>query len=252
MSVFQALVLGVLQGLTEFLPISSSGHLIILPNLLGWQTQPLVFDTTLHLGTSLALIVYFWKDLLKILTIERKLGYLIILGSIPAAILGFVFESLIENTFRSVFYVGIFLLLGTVVMLAAEQFGKWRENKEIDTRKSLIIGFFQALALLPGFSRSGATISGGMMLGLNRASAARFSFLLAIPVIVGAGLFKAFDSWGTLQSVSSEALLAGFMSSFVVGILAIRFMLNFLRKRGLGVFIIYRILLILGLFFYLY
>lgn len=252
MSIFQALVLGIIQGLTEFIPISSSGHLIILPNLLGWQTQPLVFDTTLHLGTSLALIAYFWHDLLGILTSNKKLGYFILLGTIPAVVLGVAFEELIETTFRGMFFVGAFLLLGTIVMIIAEQFGRRNESREVGPKEGFIIGLFQALALLPGFSRSGATISGGMLLGLSREKAARFSFLLAIPVIVGAGIFKGIDSWGALGTVSWDALATGFVTSFVVGFLAIQFMLQFLKKRGLGVFIIYRILLILGLVLYSY
>ena len=249
MNIIQALILGAIQGLTEFIPISSSGHLIVFPNLLGWEAQPLAFDTTLHLGTALGLIVFFWKDITEMVIGNRRMGWLIVAGSVPAAILGFLFEEQIELMFRSVNSVASILIVGSLLMFVAERMGNWVKNKDIDLRGSVIVGLFQSLALLPGFSRSGATISGGMLLGLSREKAARFSFLLSIPIVVGAGLFKVIDSAGALDAVGTTPLAVGFFSSFLVGLFAIKFMLNFLKDKGLNAFIVYRIVLALFLLF---
>jgi undecaprenyl-diphosphatase len=248
MNFFQALILGIVQGLSEFLPISSSGHLIIFPSVFGWEVQSLAFDTTLHLGTALALVIYFWKDIGNIILRERKLGYYIIVGTIPAGVAGFFLEDIVENTFRGVFYVVMFLLLGSILMFVSEKVGNWAKKKDLDLKKSLLIGVFQALALLPGISRSGSTISGGMLFGLDRENAARFSFLLSIPVVIGAGLFKISKSAGVLNGVSFGVLSVGFMSSFVAGMFAIEFMLRFLREKSLKLFIVYRLLLVLFLY----
>lgn len=245
MNVLQALVLGIVQGLTEFLPISSSGHLIILPEFFGWETQPLVFDTTLHVATALALIVYFRKDLVNIFTSNKKLGIYMLIGSIPAGILGYLLQDSIENTFRSGEFVVWFLLAGTVLMFLAEKFKK--SDAAIDNKKSFVIGLFQALALFPGVSRSGATISGGMLFGLSRREAARFSFLLSIPIVLGAGLFKILDSAIEISTLSYDVLTIGFLSAFIAGMFAIKFMLRFLNNNSLNVFIIYRILLVIFL-----
>lgn len=254
MNFFQALTLGIVQGLTEFLPVSSSGHLIIFPVLLGWEIQSLAFDTMLHLGTACALIIFFFKDIFNMIRSDRKLAINIILGSVPAGIIGFFLESVIENVFRGVFYVSIFLLVGSALMLYATKLGPLMKEKEIDAKVGLTVGLFQALALLPGISRSGATISGGLLMGLPREKAARFSFLLSIPIVVGAGLFKLIKSINGLDSVGLDILLVGFLSSFIVGMFAIKFMLNFLKKNGLEVFVVYRILLslfLLGAHFFL-
>ena len=247
MSVFQAIVLGIIQGLTEFLPISSSGHLILIPNILNWEVQSLVFDTVLHLGTALALIIYFFNDLLIVIK-EKTLLTLLLVGSIPAALIGYLFEGYVEFVFREPVYVAVFLIFGSLLMLLAEKHykGIWFTHRkkdigQITNRKSFIVGIFQALALLPGTSRSGATISGGMLFGLSREMAARFSFLLSIPIVLGAGTFKLVGSYHQLSF--DLRLLAGFFSSFFIGMLAINFLLRFLKKNNLYVFIIYRILL---------
>lgn len=252
MTILHALILGIIQGLTEFLPVSSSGHLIIFPSLFGWETQPLAFDTTLHLGTVAALIVYFWKDLLNIVTKDRKLGLLIVVGSAPAAIAGLFLDGLVESAFRDVSYVILFLLLGSALMFAAEKLGKWKQDKEITLKSSILTGMFQALALFPGISRSGSTISGGMLQGLGREKAARFSFLLSIPIVVAAGVFKVVDSLSVLGAEPSGTLIVGFLSSFVVGMFAIGFMLKFLQTKSLNIFIIYRVLLSISLLLIFY
>lgn len=247
MNIFQAVTLGIVQGLTEFLPISSSGHLIIFPSIFGWGIQSLAFDVVLHLGTAGALIVYFWKDILNIIFRNRKLGLYIIVGSIPAAVVGFLLEDMVENSLRSVYYVIIFLLLGSALMFLSEKVGNWVRNNEADVKSGFIVGIFQALALLPGVSRSGSTISGGMLLGFSREYAAKFSFLLSIPVVLGASLYELVDSQGVLNGTSNLVLFVGLISSFVAGILAIKFMLNFLKKSTLKGFIAYRLLLVLFL-----
>ncbi|HLC93912.1 MAG TPA: undecaprenyl-diphosphatase UppP [Patescibacteria group bacterium] len=244
MSVFHAAILGIVQGLTEFLPVSSSGHLVIFPNLLGWKEQPLVFDTTLHLGTAAALAVYFWNDLWNIVK-QRNTNLIlaIIIGVIPAGILGFLFDNQIEQTFRSVWYVALFLLLGTGLMLVAELMYK-SYSQAVTPFKGFIIGIFQSLALLPGVSRSGATISGGMLSGINREEAARFSFLLSLPIVLLAGIYKLFSSFpAASDTIAWPVISAGFVASFVSGMLAIHLLLNFVRRHSLYIFIVYRLLL---------
>lgn len=260
MNLFHAIILGVVQGLTEFLPISSSGHLIVFPHLFGWAESPLVFDTTLHLGTAAALVVFFFKDLLGIgrgfiqdvwnfedniskFSKEGKLGLYILLGSMPAGAIGLLFGDWIEETFRNVSWVVLFLILGSALMLVAERLERWKANKKIGFLESFVIGLFQPLALLPGISRSGATISGGMLFGLSREEAARFSFLLSIPIVVLAGSYELYKSLGVFGQIQPQVMIAGFLSSFVVGILAIKFLLKFLQSHNLYVFIIYRVLL---------
>lgn len=247
MTIFQAIILGAVQGLTEFLPISSSGHLIIFPELFGWNTQSLAFDTILHLGTVTALIIYFKTDLLKIIK-NISLLKLLLIGSIPAGVLGFLFESYIEEVFRSTNSVILFLLVGSLLMFLAEKYYKkvWHTERKLNIsqvtpKDSLVIGCFQSLALFPGVSRSGATISGGIFKGLTRELSARFSFLLSIPIVLGAGLYKIIKSY---QDLSFDGvLLGGFLSSFLVGMLAINFLLRFLKKNTLNVFILYRVVL---------
>ena len=268
MNLFHAIVLGVVQGLTEFLPISSSGHLIVFPHVFGWIQQPLAFDTTLHLGTAAALVVYFFKDLLKIVSgfvrdiwnfedefskfsHGGKLGLYILLGSVPAGVIGFLFNDKIESVFRTVEYVVLFLILGSALMLFAERLGKWKKNKKVGYLESLVIGLFQSLALLPGISRSGSTISGGMLFGLNREEAARFSFLLSIPIVVLAGGFELKTSLPALQGITWQLMLAGFLSSFAVGLLTIKFLLDFLKEHDLWVFVVYRFLLAVFLLLYI-
>lgn len=254
MPFFQSLFLGIIQGLTEFLPVSSSGHLILTPILLGWHMQSLAFDVVLHLGTASALLIYFWKDLYRISRSPRLIKVLLI-GSIPAGVLGYFLEGVIENVFRSELSVVAFLLAGSLLMLFAEIYYKkvWDTERQTDLegisyKKAFTVGLFQALALFSGVSRSGATISGGMLFGLKRELAARFSFILSIPIVVGAGLYKIWDSYNQLSF--DWSLLAGFFGSFIVGMLAINILLRFLKSRTLYPFIIYRLLLVVVLFLF--
>lgn len=263
MTIIQSIVLGIIQGLTEFLPVSSSGHLVVFPLLFGWREQPLAFDTTLHLGTSLALIVYFFKDLKKIVTglfkdvakhkekvesysLDSTLGIYLIAGTVPAAIVGLLFGDFIENTFRSVFWVSMTLILGSALIYLAEKYYKSNlpeVDNNLSTQKSFKIGWFQCLALLPGISRSGSTISGGLFQGLDREGATRFSFLLSLPVILLAGLFQIPHSLSSLETIGTVNLITGFLTSAGTGYFAVRFLLGFVKKHDLKPFIIYRLVL---------
>ena len=251
MVAFQALTLGILQGLTEFIPVSSSGHLVITPIILGWKEQPLVFDVVLHLGTSLALIVYFSQDLIEIATKDRKMLSYLVIGSVPAGILGVSLGGVIEANFRGLAYVAAFLIIGSFIMYLAEKSYKYTFmqrarhvfGKDMTNSKAFVIGIFQSLALFPGISRSGASISAGMLFGLSREQAARFSFLLSIPIILGAGLFKIVDAYVQLTYVPFSSVFFGFMASFFAGIFAINFLLRYLKNNSLQLFIIYRCVL---------
>lgn len=266
MSIFSTFILGVIQGLTEFLPISSSGHLIIFPEIFGWEKQSLVFDTTLHLATSLSLLVFFWKDIIAIFgalvtdlaknrsslkhySRESKLGLKILIASIPVGLVGFFSEKYLESFFRGLGSVASFLILGSVLMYIGEKSLKNRliVKDEISFLKSFKVGLFQVLSLLPGVSRSGSTISAGMIYGLSRKEAAKFSFLISIPVVMGAGIFKLVTSLGYFSAADVVPMFVGFISSFLMGIFAIKFMLRFVRDNKLYPFIFYR----LGLAFFL-
>lgn len=266
MQIWQALVLGIIQGITEFFPISSSGHLVLVPLVFGWTSQPLVFDTVLHVGTAFAILVYFFQDVVDILTAFSndlskhkhslrkfsplgKMAIFIFAGSIPAGLIGLAFDNYIEANTRGILPVVLALVIGSLIMFMAEHYGKM-SAQVLNLEKSIIIGLFQALALFPGISRSGATISGGMLFGLAREEAARFSFLLGLPIMFVAAGFKVIDSWELLAF--SMPLLVGFATSFLVGILSIHYLLGFLRKHGLWSFIIYRLVLALVLMGFLF
>lgn len=256
MNILDSIILGVVQGLTEFLPISSSGHLIIFRDILGWHTSSdLSFDAILQLATVFAIIVYFWKDIFKLIksflnliskkTVEEKdkiMIFAIVIGTIPAIIAGVLLEKYMETIFRSSLLVAFVLIIGSLVMYFAEKFST--KNKELTIKKGFYIGLFQCLALIPGFSRSGATISGGLFSGLNREDAARFSFLLSIPIVLGSGLKKILEIWSSGQlSTDYINILVASITAFLVGLLAIKFLLNFLKKYSLKTFIYYRIIL---------
>jgi len=256
MDIFSSIILGIVQGLTEFLPISSSGHLIIARDLLGLELQnSLAFDAVLQLATTLAVLVYFWKDLWGIFftfcrwvsgkMVERKEKVMllaVILGTIPAVILGLLLEDAMETIFRSTNLVAVTLVLGALVMWLAEKFAK--QTEEISTNKGFWIGCFQALALIPGMSRSGMTISGGLFLGLSREMATRFAFIMAFPILFGSGMKKLLDlGVGGLSGSAGLSLFTGSITSFVVGLLAISFLIKFLKKNTLRAFVIYRIVL---------
>ena len=261
--VFQALVLGIVQGLTEFLPVSSSGHLVIVPWLFGWDDpfiNSLAFSVMLHMGTLVALIVYFAPDWFRLIPAglaaardrsfqgdpDRKLAWLLVAATIPAAIVGFLFNDLIESRFREVGLVALTLVIGAVVLWLADRWGRRdREIADVTFPIATGIGVAQALALVPGISRSGISISAGRLVGLDRPAAARFSFLMAMPVTLGAGVFEIRKLLAGEAGVTIETmpLIVGLIASLIAGLIAIHFMLRYLRTRSLAVFVWYRIAL---------
>lgn len=250
----EAIILGLLQGLTEFIPVSSSGHLVLAHHAFGVHEIGLAFDVALHFGTLIALVMYFRKDLLQFLqsifkkNSQRRLAWLLAAATIPAAVIGYLLESAAESQFRSVRLVGATMLVFGVVMLIVERYYNRREIhgslENISTNQALSMGFAQALAIVPGVSRSGSTITMGLFAGLDRVSATRFSFLLGIPITAGAVL-KVFSEGGALQAAADQKtiFMIGVMTALLSGLLAIRFMLKYLGSHGLHIFAYYRIAL---------
>ena len=227
-----------------------------------------MFDTVLHLSTLIAVISVFWKDLIVMVkgffadvssakafsgySLEgKKLVYLGIV-SIPAIVLGLLLDSYIENIFRDVLYVIFFLMLGTALLFFAEKVKSHKEDSVITASKSVVIGLFQGLALLPGVSRSGSTISGAMFMGLNREEATRYSFMLSVPIIMGASIFKIISTFDLLSVLPFNVLIAGFISGLLSGIFAIRILLRVVKRNSLNIFVAYRIALILVLIVIIY
>jgi len=271
MDVIQAAGLGMLQGITEFLPISSSGHLILAHTWIGTVSGGLTFDAVLHFATALSILVYFWRDLfslarsafrwMRIKDIhegEKTLIVALIVATIPAVILGLLLEDIMATMFREPLLVAGALLVGSAIMFFAEKhryaLAASRRHTKVDTEErgmetlhtgqAVLIGLFQSLALVPGMSRSGMAISGGMYMGLSREESAKFAFLLAVPLLLGAGAKKLIEiislSSGTYQFAP---LIIGAFAAFVVGLTVIHYLLKFLREHSLMVFVWYRTLL---------
>lgn len=262
MNVITAIVLGFVEGATEFIPVSSSGHLIIVRQLLGENNVGgLAFDAILQLSASCALLLYFWSDILEILKsiyiyvrgrpVENKekiLIWAILIGTIPAIIFGLFLESYMETIFRNTKLISLTLILGSILFWVAERYSK--EDNDLSFGKGVIVGLFQCLALVPGISRSGATISGGLIVGLKKDEAVRFSFLLSIPIMFGAGLKKLIDVRGDLFGTDfGLSLLFGSITAFIVGLISIHFLIKYLKNHSLDVFIWYRIALSIAIFF---
>jgi undecaprenyl-diphosphatase len=264
MDFIQSAVLGLVQGLTEFIPVSSTGHLILARKIMGLDlVGTLSFDAILQLATGLAVLLYFWQDIWTIIkNRDYKLILVLIIGSIPAVVLGLFLNDYMDTVFRGTTVVAVTLILGAILFYFAEKFG--RERPEIlssfngvpnhsesisglSLRRGLVVGLFQCLALVPGMSRSGSTISGGLLAGLNREVAVRFSFLLSLPIIFGSGLKKVWDlsqinQGFTLIDLESSLIIASIFA-FISGLLAIHFLLKFLKNHSLNYFGVYRIIL---------
>ena len=259
MSIFQAVILGALQGATEFLPISSSAHLILAPWLLGWPDQGLTFDVVLHAGTLFAILSFFWKDWIQMLAglvstrgsriqgpyANPWLLFLLICGTIPAAVAGFLAENAVETRLRSPLVLSFTLIgLALLLWLAERVATKKRELTEVTMVDALAVGAAQALALVPGTSRSGITITAGLFRGLTREAAARFSFLLSAPITAGAALKKAMELHKMgIADAERLPLILGFLTSVIIGYLTIKYFLRYLQKNTLFLFIYYRIAL---------
>jgi undecaprenyl-diphosphatase len=264
MTIVDSILLGIVQGIAEFLPISSSGHLILAREVLGLQvSEGLAIDATLQLATALAVLLYFRRDLHALLTsvygvlrgevmerTQRILLLALVFGTVPAIIAGLLLEDAMETVFRSAHLVAVVLIAGSILFLIAEYVTRrMAQEKELSIKNGVLIGLFQTLALIPGMSRSGATIAGGMILGLSRETAARFSFLLSLPIILGSGAKKLVDLGGA-GTAGNEWLMIGLASSvaFICGIASIHFLLKFLKTHSLMPFVIYRVALALLVF----
>jgi undecaprenyl-diphosphatase len=264
MSLFEAIVLGIVQGLTEFLPISSTGHLRIVPAFVGWDDPGSAFTAVIQLGTTVAVLIYFREDLWRIArawlrsfrrrgptpdareNADTRLGWYIVLGTIPIGIFGLAFKHDIEHGARSLYLIGTVLIVFGLVMLAAERYGERRRRlEEMNPTDGAFIGAAQALALVPGVSRSGATISAGLFRGLTREAAARYSFLLSTPAIVLAALFelKGIVDGSEHVHASGGDIVVATVFAFVFGYWSISFLLRFITRHGLVWFVVYRVLL---------
>jgi undecaprenyl-diphosphatase len=262
----QAAILGLVQGLTEFLPVSSSAHLVIVPWLFGWPDPGIAFDVALHMGTVIAVLAYFWRDwlnivqgLLRVVSTRRiadpqgRLGVYILLGTIPGVIAGLLLETRIDESFHSadqarqangILIIAVLMILLAVALFLAERLARHRlDIAQLTLGAALGVGLAQALAVLPGVSRSGSTITAGLFAGLKREAAARFSFLLGTPIIVGSGIKKGYDvlQAGGIPADQQAAFAIGFVVAVISGYLAIWLLLRFLQRNSTLPFIVYRV-----------
>jgi undecaprenyl-diphosphatase len=264
MNIIQAIILGIVQGLTEFLPISSTAHLTLVGKIMNLIDQPerwTAFIAIIQLGTIAAVIIYFWKDIWNIFisfikensarkkfsdqSLNSRLGWFIIIGTIPVVVAGLGFKHIIEGAFTKDLKVISYSLIAMGTLLGiAEKSGSFKKDiTHIRWIDSLVIGFFQAMALIPGCSRSGSTITGGLFLGLNRETAARFSFLLSIPAVLASGLLELKESLPYLNASSAGTMIIATIAAAISGYLTIDLLLKFLKKNSTYVFVVYRIAL---------
>jgi len=255
---FEAVILGIVQGLTEFLPISSTGHLRIVPALVGWDDPGALFTAVIQLGTMLAVVIYFWRDLVRItrtwlLSLRRpelrgeldaRMGWYVIVATIPIGVFGLAFRHQIENGARNLYLIGTTLIVLGLVLLVSERVGRrTREIEDVGRRDAIWIGLAQAMALVPGVSRSGSTITAGLFLDLKREAAARFSFLLSIPAVVLSGLFGLTELANGNGDIGFGALAISTLAAFVVGFVSIAVLLRYLASHSTMVFVVYRVAL---------
>ncbi|MCY7296061.1 undecaprenyl-diphosphate phosphatase [Alteromonas sp. a30] len=256
MTLFEVVILAIIQGITEFLPISSSAHLLLPSILLGWKEQGLAFDVAVHIGSLTAVVIYFRHDLWGMTqawtrqlvggkaTAESQLAWWLIIATLPAVVLGFLGKSLVEEFARSGLVIAFTTIVFGALLWLADSRAKQAEGlKSLGWKKALTIGFFQVLAMIPGTSRSGITITAGLLLGLDRYSAARFSFLLSIPTILGAGVLLGLDLLSTSQAVDWSMIVSGTLLSFVSAYACIYLFLSWIERIGMLPFVIYRLLL---------
>jgi len=255
MSVFEAVFLGVVQGLTEFLPVSSSGHLVLFRQVFGVEAPPLVFDTAVHVGTLVAVFAVLWKDILALLKRPvQPLTLYLIIGTVPAVVAALAFRDWLEGAFETGNYLGFAFLGTSVLLVTAELLSKRaarhnpRKPGEMNWLDALTIGVCQAIAVIPGISRSGATLSGALSRGLNRDLAARYSFMLSIPIILGAALFQSVELMRGGERAATEAagaaigpaaIVIGTLTAAIVGFFAVRLMLKIVREKSLWGFAVY-------------
>jgi len=267
MNLFEAVILGIVQGLTEFLPISSTAHLRIIPALAGWKDPGAAFTAIVQIGTLAAVLIYFFRDITAIVreivsgivkgrplgTQEAKMGWMIAAGTIPIVVFGLLFKTEIETSLRSLYWISGALIGLALLLTIAEkrmknrlsQGATMKSMENIGWKDALMIGLIQSIALIPGSSRSGVTITGGLFLNLSRETAARFSFLLSLPSVLAAGVFQLYKSWDMIISSPDNliAIIVATIVSGIVGYASIAFLLNYLKSHTTSVFIIYRLLL---------
>ena len=260
MDIIQSIILGILQGIGEFLPISSSGHLIVIPYLFNWEEHSLAFDVALHFGTLIAVLAIFWKDWFNLTkgafekivhkksSFENNMFWYLVLATIPGALIGKVFESQVEEVFRNPSYIYIIAISLAVMGVLIYLGDKWSEKKykgketeyeKLSLKQTLVIGLSQALAIVPGFSRSGTTMLTARLMGVSRSAAAKFTFLLSVPIILGATVLKFPDM---IKGFSVE-LIIGIVVSVAVGIISIKFLLKYLKNHDFAIFAYYRVIL---------
>ena len=249
MTIIQAIIYGIVQGIGEFLPISSTAHLILVPWLFGWNDPGVPFDVALHLGTSAAVILFFWKDWINLIiagfskpkSTTGKLFWFVVIATIPGAIFGVFLDKYME-AFRNPALIGLMLIMMGIVLYYCDKVGRIEVNLEnIGLRKSVIVGISQVFAIVPGVSRSGITMSVGRSLGIQRESIAKFTFLLSAPIILGDGLYHA-TKIGSVP-IDKTAFIVAVITAAIVGMLSIKFLLEYLKKRGFAIFAIYRFIL---------
>jgi len=254
----RAIVYGIIQGFTEWLPISSTAHLRIIPALFGWEDPGAGFTAVIQLGTVLAVLIYFWRDLKAAFTAwfvslrtgdrsspEARMGWAVFIGTIPIVLIGFGLRKLIKSDeFRSLYVIAGTLIVMGVLMLIADKVGKrHRLQASVQPKDGLVVGLWQCLSLIPGMSRSGSTITGALFSGFDASTAARFSFLLSFPSVLAAGLFELWDGRKEIGGTLLGPTLVATAVSFVVGYASIAFLIKYLQKHGITVFVIYRIVL---------
>lgn len=254
---YEAVVLGVVQGLTEFIPISSTAHLRIVPTLFGWADPGAAYSAVIQLGTLLAVFVYFWKDIVKLLqgfwislvkrdisaTADSKMAWSIGFATIPIVVLGLAFKHQIENEARGIGVIAVTLIVMGIFLWLAEYLSKpTKEASQLSYLEIFLIGIFQALALVPGCSRSGSTITGGLFLNMTRESATRFSFLVGLPAILASGLFELLELFKNgIEQIGVLNVVIGTVTAFIFGIASIEFLLRYLKTHSTMVFVVYRI-----------
>lgn len=254
MEIIKAIVLGIVQGIGEFLPISSSAHLILVPYLLNWEANSMAFDVALHVGTLLAVLVVFFRDWWDLFTgavkrvtkgkesFQNKMFWYLVIATVPGALLGFLLEDVVENVFRTKMWLiaTALAVMGVLIYLgdrwADEHYKIETDFKHISLKQAIIIGLSQALAIVPGFSRSGTTILAARLMGLSKSAATKFTFLLSVPIIAGAAVLKITDLEFSVYTI------IGIVTSFVVGLMTIKFLLNYIKKHDFSAFAIYRVI----------
>lgn len=249
MSILQAIIYGIVQGIAEFLPISSTAHLVLIPWLFGWQDPGVAFDVALHLGTAAAVILFFWKEWITLISAglsrpksrDGKLFWLIVAATIPGALFGVTLDKYMEN-FRNPAIIGVMLIIMGIILYYADKIGRNEiELETIGLKNTIIVGISQVFAIIPGVSRSGITMTTGRFLGMKREDIAKFTFLMSAPIILGDGLWHA-RKMGSIP-IDKAAFITAIITAAVVGSLTIKFLLDYLKKKGFGIFAVYRFIL---------